>query len=175
MEATPDKIAVEIDLASLWVDHEDGMTFQAFVADMAAERLLRDRSSIEEFRRRVVSIGDEEIREALKPIVAQALDETIQQTDAFGTPRGQKQSLREIIVRKAVEELQKPRERQGGRYGQMETLIQQLIRTEVETALANDLRAEIHGAREKVLAAVAEQAGEIIAETVAKLAEGRRL
>lgn len=170
----PERVTIEIDLSRLFADGD--RTLEEYIVGEAATRLLAfDGQAIGEFRRRALSIADEEIREALKPVVAQALEAAVQRTDTFGAPRGEPKSLREVIVESAIDQLRKPQGDgfSGTRRG--ETLVQFVIRKEVEEALGKDLRSAVQAARAQVLAAVQEKASEIITETIAKVAEGRRL
>lgn len=176
MEGSPEKLVLEIDLSRLWVDGEAG-TFADYVADLAAQRLMTGedaRQATGEYRRRALTIADEEIREQLKPVIAEALDAAVQRTTGFGDPRGEPKTLREVIVEAALEQLRKP---QGDGFGgtrRGETLVQSIIRSEVQVALASELKAAVASARTEVLAAVSEKASEVIGETIMRAAEGRR-
>jgi hypothetical protein len=176
----PEKIVVEIDLASLWVGGEDGSTFAEHVAAMAARQLMERpeaREATGEYRRRALTIADEEIREHLKPVIAQALDAAVQRTSGFGDPRGEPKTLREVIVEAALEQLRRPAHGDGfgGGIRRGETLVQFVIRREVEDALGKELRGVVQAAKADVLEAVRAKAGEVVAETIEKLAEGRRI
>jgi hypothetical protein len=174
VEGSPEKIVLEFDLANFLLD-ADGGTFLDYVADLAASKLMETgdaREATGQYRRRALSIADEEIREQLKPVIADALDAAAQRTSPFGDPRGEPRTLRELIVETALDQL---RTRQGVGGARRETLVESVVRKEVQEALGSDLKAAVASARAEVLAAVTEKAAEVISETIARAAEGRRV
>lgn len=170
MEGDPQKVVVELDLAGLWVDAE-GRTFSQMVVDRASRRLLEGDGGAtrSEFVRRVQAIRDEEIREALRPVMAEALEQAVQQTDSFGTPRGEPRTLRELVVEEATKMLREKRYERGR---QKETLVEKFVRDEVERTLRAELTAAVNEAKAEVVAAVRDNAAEVIAETIDRARRG---
>jgi hypothetical protein len=165
------KVVLEIDLAGLWVGGEHGSTFAEYVADRAALALLKERDAIPELRRRVREITEDEIRAAVKPTIAAALDLAVQQTDGFGAPKGSPTTLRELVLETARKELGEPKDRGYGK--SKTTIVEQFVRDEVEKALKAEMQEAVREAKGQVMVAVREQAAAVIQETVERVAAGR--
>lgn len=174
-KVSPERLTIDVDLSGLLNGMPRETTFAEFVADVAVTRLLEASGdggeARREFRLRVEAITDEEIRKELKPLLAEGLTAAAQKTDPWGAPKGEPKTLREIIIATATAELTKGRERDYGR-GQ-ETIVQHLIRTEVERVVRADLQTAIHEAKEQVRTAVREEGARIITETIERVAAGR--
>jgi predicted RNA binding protein with dsRBD fold (UPF0201 family) len=163
-----DKINIEIDLAHLWVGGEDGKTFADYIAGLAATNLLREEpESKSAFRQRVSAITDEEIRDAIRPAIVEALTGAVQKTDAWGEPKGEPKTLREQIVEGATAALNVKREHA---YNRRETLVEYIVREEIERAIRKELSAEMDKAKKQVTDAIKEQGAEVLAEAVKRVA-----
>jgi len=111
----------------------------------------------------------ERVQEVVAPAVEAALVEGVQRTDNYGSPVGPKVSLREVIVDEATKALNKKIEVRDN-YGRSESVVQQVIRSEVQDALAKELKAEVKAEGERVKAAVRDKAAEIVTEAVRRAA-----
>lgn len=119
--------------------------------------------------RRAVEIRDEEIREAIRPAVIEAIDATMQPTDAYGNPKCEAQTLHEIIVEQAKKAITA---KDSDSYSRNKGLniVEQFIASEVRSALDKELKATMEQAKADVLAAVKEQGAKVLSETIAKMA-----
>jgi hypothetical protein len=110
-----------------------------------------------------------EVEKVIGPAVAAALEEGVQLTDTYGSPRGPRMTLREVIIAEAKKVLERKIEVRDN-YGRSETVVQQIIRDEVQRALADDLKDAVREERDRVQAAVREHAANIITESVQRAA-----
>lgn len=174
VEQEGDALVVRIDLGNTFVAHgEDAVTFGEHVAVLAARELLRgDRDLVGEFRRRAAKIADDEIREAFRPLIEEALTQAVQPTDGFGTPKGPAKTLREVLVEHATAELRQKRDR-GGIGRKQQTLVEEFVAQEVDSVLRRELQEAVKEAKAEVLVAVREQAATVISETIERVAAGR--
>lgn len=142
----------------------------------AAISLLREVSPYDPDSRHFTKLGHElraeisaairdEVQRAVAPAVKAALAEGVQRTDTYGAPTGPKVTLRQVIVDEAVKALARKVEVRDN-YGRSESVIQQVVRDEVQRAVADDLKGVIKVEREKVKAAVRGKAAEILTESV---------
>lgn len=161
----------EVDLSTVidgYYNHEDGAP--TILADRVAEQLVRQARQNDEdwktLRKRILSIRDEEIRKLVLPAITEAFEKPIQKTNTYGEPYGEPVTLREVVVEEArrilkgagsnsLSDRDKPLARQ---------LINQMVVKELRAELADAIKAE----REKVVAAVREQAAQLITEAVTK-------
>lgn len=143
------------------------------IAEVAAQKILRDESeAASTFRSRVKAITDEEIRAAIVPAIAQALEEAVQPTDSFGQPKGDKTTLREVIVQTVDAQLrQTASDARSSLYDKSPTLLQFIIGNEVAKVVGEDLREAMNEARAQVKAAVEAKGAEVLAETISRLAK----
>lgn len=143
------------------------------IAEAAARRLLDEQTdAAAEFRSRVRRISDEEIKAAIAPIIAEALEEAIQPTNAYGQPTGEKTTLREVIIRAVMADLQQAARNTSSSSGRpVPTMLQNIIGNEIAKAVQEDLREAMNEARAEVKAAVQAKGAEILTETIEKLAK----
>lgn len=171
------KVNVEVDLA------HDAEAMREHIIAAIANKVLYSTSYDEDYQPH--SIPTEvsyELRETLSkairtevqkhvgPAVEMALAEGVQRTDNYGDPRGEKVPLRTVIVEEAQKALGKKIEVRDN-YGRSESVIQQIIRDEVQRALAEDLKEIVKAEREKVVKAVRDEAAAIITESVQRAAK----
>lgn len=110
-----------------------------------------------------------EVQKIVGPAVAAALDEGVQRTDTYGSPVGPKLTLREVIVDEAQKVLAKKIEVRDN-YARSESVIEQVVRSEVQRTLVDELKAEIKAESERVKKVVREQAAAIVTESVQRAA-----
>jgi len=141
-------------------DSEDGIrpwTIADAVAYQMVERLRSDQELYPALRTRVSEIRDEEIREQIRPAIAEALTSPLTQTNMFGETTGKATTLREMILGEVQKQMKAPTERHGGK-----TVVQQIIADEVAKAFRSVVVAEVIAAR----AVVSEQIGKLVADAV---------
>jgi hypothetical protein len=100
--------------------------------------------------------------------ITAALDGEFQPTDTYGSPRGEKTTLRAEVVKTAQEWLAKPVK--NGSYNSSKTNLDQYLTETVDRAIRKELDAAVKDAKEQVLGRVKDQAAEVIAKTVTGLA-----
>ena len=146
---------------------QEPTTIEDVVIQMAARQFVEslDRDVKSEVSRRVKEIRDEVIREQVRPLVVEAIERSVQATDAYGNPKGEPKTMAEVIVQTATDSLRKTdRYTNGGR-----TLVEEFIRTEVGAAFAKELKQAADAAKAEVLAAVKERGGEVLAATISAM------
>lgn len=161
-----DQIVIEMNEAY----GEDGNA-ASLILNLAAAKLLASlqQDVRSDLRGRAKELADAELRVLLRDPIKQAIGQAFQPTDAFGEPKGEPKTLREVIVEEATKQLRKPdRDSYSNRRG--ETLVQVIVREEVQRALRAELQEAMKQARAEVMAAVREQGSEVIAETIARMA-----
>ena len=155
-------ITVQVDEATLdtIVREESEYSREVTVADLVAEKLaqrvINDQDAWRSFRDVVTEIRDDEIRAAVRPLIAEALSKPRQQTNAFGEPTGPETTLSDVIVAEARKMLTQP-----GRYEQ-QTAVQKIVADEVRTAFQKVITDEVATARDMV----SEQIGALVAQAV---------
>jgi hypothetical protein len=135
------------------------------VAEMIVGRLVQDRDHWYELSRTVTDVKREVIREAVRPMVEQAIAEPIQKTSAYGDVIGGTTTLREVIVDEARKLLNK----RADDYGSNRTVLQKVVAEEVHKAFAKEIAAEVAKAR----ASVADEIGKQLAAAVTNAMKGR--
>ena len=165
----------DISLATI-VDHayryddEDGphdRTIGHLVAEMIVDRLVQDRDRWHELRSTVTDIKREVIREAVRPMIEQAIAEPIKKTTVYGDPISGPSTLREVIVDEAMKVINSKdpndyRDDKG-------TFLVRVVREEVSNALRAEIAAEVAKAK----AAVADEIGRQVAAHVTNAMKGR--
>lgn len=143
------------------------------LADLIVREALRKLAKGDQWtglNRRVREITDEEIRNHVTGLIADALNGDLRRTNSYGEQYGEPTTLRTLIAEEAKTAL--TRTASDG-YGRGDTVIGKLVREHVTAAMKKELAEAIKEEREKVVAAVREQAGQIIAEAVTKGVTGR--
>ena len=146
-------------------DGEAGATIADLVAAQVVQRLASNNQEWYELHRTVTEIKREVIREAVLPMIEQAITEPIQKTSAYGDPIGEPTTLRSVIV----DEARKLLDKRADSYGSSQTVLQKIVAEEVKTAFA----AEIKDAVAKARASVADEIGKQVASAVAAAMKGR--
>jgi hypothetical protein len=142
-------------------------TVAHLVADMIVDRLAQDRDRWYELSRTVTEIKRDVIREAVLPMVEQAIAEPLTKTSAYGDPIGGTTTLREVIV----DEARKLLDRRANDYpsNNTQTVLQKIVAEEVQRAFA----AEIKDAVARARASVADEIGKQVAGAVAAAMKAR--
>ncbi len=136
------------------------MTLGEAVAKHVAEDAMKD-DSYRTLRHEVLQVRTEEVRRQLEPVVAEAINAPVQQTNQFGEARGDTTTLKDLIVKEARELLAKRDD-----YGRGQTLLAKTVRAEVDKALRAELAEVIKEEKAKVVAAIRASAAELIADAV---------
>ena len=142
-------------------------TVAHLVAEIIVDRLVQERDRWYELRQTVTEIKREVIREAVRPMVEQAIAEPIQKTNSFGDAVSGPTTLREVIVDEArkVISSKDPNDYRGDKG----TFLVRVVREEVAAAL----RAEIADAVKQAKASVAGEIGSQVAAAVTNAMKGR--
>lgn len=139
------------------------MTLGERIAELIMAKLTKD-ELFGKARERYLKIRDEEIRAAVKPIVAGALAGTIRLTNSYGEPTGPETTLNALVIEEAKKVIG------GGRtdYGRGDTLAQRVVKDAVGAALTKELNAVLADEKAKVVAAVRASAADLIADAIKK-------
>jgi hypothetical protein len=147
---------------------EDGDAYsdgQATVADKVAQ-LIKDAvvksPEYTGLRERVTEIRNHEIREAVKPLIREALERPIRKTNYYGEPTGQETTLSEIIMDEAKKVFSEVKDS----YRDKRPFIQAVVADEVKKAFQKDIQEQVQKARQ----AIATQLGQNVYQDVVKTA-----
>lgn len=167
-------ITVTFDLEEL--SREEGDSYQrgllGVIAPMVTTELVRKITVADEWSglaKRIRDIRDEEIREQLRPMVAETLSASIQRTNHYGEPTGDPVTLREVVAETGRKLLIEP-QRNGSGYSTNETLVRRLIREEVDAAFGRELKAALDEAKAEIRTAVQAKGAAVLAETIQRMA-----
>lgn len=145
------------------------VTIGSQVVDVLAHRL------IDEVRRDVKTAVKEalaeQIRDQVAGIVTETLTGELRTTNAWGESIGEPTTLREMIAKQATEFL--TAKATSDRYGNKVPGIAELLKTEVNDALTQELKATIVEARKQVAEAVKDRAGELLGGVINSTAPRR--
>lgn len=142
----------------------DGWTIGNAVAHQVVQRLTEDREGWDAIRSRVRRIQDEEIREAVRPLIAEALTRPIQQANRFGEPVGEQTTLSAVIVAEAQAFMAK----KTGDYRNERTMLQGMVAEAVAAAFRDEVADAVKQARIAVTGAIGAQVAEAVATAVQK-------
>jgi len=141
-----------------YVRHQP-QTVADLVAARIVERLVKD-DQYPHLRDQVIQVREELIRAALAPVIEEALTVPFRKTSTYGEPAGEPVTLRTVIAAEA----QRMLTHYESDYGQRKlTVMQALVRKEVEAALAKEIRDAVAQAREQVSGEI----GQMVASAVA--------
>ena len=178
------KIEIDLDLNAHLARHggydEDGepvsspTTIEDVVLGLAAQKIVTSILTSEAksyLHSAVQRIRDDEIREQLRPLIADALARSVQPTDHFGNPKGEPTTLAEVITKQAKAEATAPRD-QG--YGKPKrTLVQEIVAKEVDRTFRAELAKELEAGKAEVRKALREQGAAILQQAIEKAAVAR--
>jgi len=163
-----DQISLDTAVAEVVRYDEDGDEYadgHMTVADKVAELIKADvvkRPEYQALKDRVVEIRNQEIREAVKPLIREALERPIKRTNTWGEPTGKETTLSEIILDEAKKVFTEPRDS----YRSKTPWITEVIRTAVQDAFQKDIQEQVKKARE----GIAKQLGTNVYQDVVKTA-----
>jgi hypothetical protein len=131
------------------------------VAELVKEEVVR-RPEYASLRERVTEIRNHEIREAVKPIIREALERPIARTNLYGESTGAQTTLSELIMGEAKKVFTEVKDS----YRNNVPFINEVVAAEVKKAFQADIQEQVQKAR----AAVAQQLGATMTEEVMKVA-----
>lgn len=138
---------------------EDGhVTLGDKVASKIVQRLVAERDYWGSLEQRYRDIRDEEIREAVRPQIAEALSRPTRRTNSFGEEIGEATTLTDIIVAEARKMLTTKTDS----YRSTQTVMQKIVADAVHEALGKEIAEQVKAAR----AMVADQIGQQVAAAV---------
>lgn len=143
------------------------VTIASLVAAQIVDRLAQDRERWYELSRTVTDIKREVIREAVLPMVEQAIAEPLQKTSAYGDVIGGTTTLREVIVDEARKLLNKRADDYPSNSGK--TILQKIVAEQVQAAFAGEIKDAVKQAR----ASVADEIGKQVASAVTAAMKAR--
>lgn len=147
----------------------DEREFVEAVVQAAAEKMLEDKVGVDRavlarrIERKVESAVREEAQAAAPGIVQRILADRVIQTNEYGYPHGEGKPVAAVIADQVKKELAHSNGRRGP------TVLDKLIRDEVDRALAGELKDTLDQAKRIVTDAVSERA---ISELRKSLADG---
>jgi Arc/MetJ-type ribon-helix-helix transcriptional regulator len=142
---------------------KDERTIADTVAEKITAALVKD-DRWDSMRKKVLEIRSEVIREALKPVVEQALTETFQRTNNYGEPIGGVISMRQVITDELKQFMTQPADTYNRDKG---TVLQVFVRKAVAEVLTTEVQEAVRQAREQF-------AGEIGKQVTAAVQAGLR-
>lgn len=138
----------------------------ATVGDKVAAIIAKNVMAHPDYRslqERVTALRDEEIREQLRPIVAEALQKPIQKTNSYGSPVGQPTTLTELIM-ESVTKYWNPNS--TDRYGSRDQTLPGLIDATVRKELAAEIPKVVKATKDKALKVIAEHLNQPMMDAV---------
>ncbi len=150
-----------------WDDEHDAYrTKELTIGEVVAARVTAELTKDESYpglRKQFLAIRDEEIREAVKPIVEQVILAPVQRTNEYGEATGETTTLRALVVA----ETKKVLALKADSYGRgSETVLQKFVRDEISAAFKKELAEVLAEEKAKVVAAVRAKAADLIADAV---------
>lgn len=174
-------LKIELDLTAMlnaidphgsWEQDWDGDYVPAptsFRRQIIEETAILLRDAMADHVRKVVT---DSVREAIDAkvieIVSEKLEEGIQRTNDYGSPVGEPQPLRDIIIAQANAALAK----NVGGYGKSQTLVSKLVEDHVTTAFKNELHKQVKEVHALTTKAVKDAAAEVISSTIERAQRG---
>lgn len=165
-----DEVTLDTVVASIISrDEETGEGYEAgheTIGHLVAQVIVDRAMSSERWRdyaTQVISIRAELIREAVSPMIAEAIARPIKTTNNYGEATGQETTLTEVIIEQARKTLNAPAD--GSGYGSQQSFIQKTVAAEVKAALGAEIADAVKAARQQV-------AGEIGSHVAAAVQAG---
>jgi hypothetical protein len=135
------------------------------VAEMIMDRIVKD-DRYPSLVKRVTAIRNEEIREAVRPAIEEAVNGPVRQTNSYGEPTGATTTLRELIAAEASKFINSPVDAYNRDRG---THLSKLVREQVQEAFAAEVKAAVQQAR----TSVADEIGQQVANAVTNAMKAR--
>lgn len=138
---------------------EGSRTIGDEIVAQVVRKIVSDTDRYTTLTQRVADTRTEMIRELLKPVIEEALTTPFRKTSSWGEPTGDPVTLRTAVMAEA----QRMLTHYESDYGRQKlTVMQALVRKEVEAAFANEVRDAVKQAREQV----ATEIGTMVASAV---------
>lgn len=150
---------------------EDGDMIQngdKTVAHLVVEQIVAQavkRPEYTELQTRIAEVRKEQIRDALAPIVAEAIAKPVMQTNSWGERTGKETTLTALIMDEARKYLAEPADAYGSN---RQTLLQKAIREQVQAAFAQEIADAVKAAKAAVVKEIGDQYGQYITAAVSK-------
>lgn len=142
-----------------WHSDQPGQ-LEAWVAHQVAQVIASQLKN--EVGNKVLAIVSELATAQAEGLVRKVLSGPIRLTDSYGMPKGEPKTLMELVSEQAGKILSQPRDDRYN-YDRKVTLVQQLIRDEVDKAFAGELKPVIDAAKKQAKDAVKNRAAEMLA------------
>lgn len=133
------------------------------VAKIIANEVMR-RPEYASLRERVVQIRTEEIREALRPVIAETLAGPIYMTNTYGERTGKETTFKELVM----EEARKAWATSKNHHGSRQDTVPDLIAAEVRKQIGGEIAKAVKAAHDAALKAVGDVAAAPVVEAVRK-------
>jgi len=140
-----------------------GRTLGDAVAGIIAAHLLKETEYIRGIRETISAIREDEIRQAIRPRVEEALALPIPQTNTYGEPTGKSLTLLELIVKQVGAVLGEKADKYRS---ESPTVLQKTIRVEVERALKDEVTAAVTTVRAALAGQIGDQLRNFAVEAV---------
>lgn len=166
------EVTINLDEIIFPGDYEAGIRSQSLldlIISAAGDQLVKQlgREQTDRIRAALSEERQRQIVAAVGPIVNEAIAAAVQPTDAYGHPKGELTTMREVIIAEAKKYLTEAR---SERYGDpRETPVQRMIREEVGRTVKTELQKALKEAQAEVYAAVRAQGAAVIQETIARM------
>lgn len=170
IEVTVPEVTLASVVADVTSEDEDGYTHHEgveTVGDKVAKIIASNVMQSPEYtslKERVTGIRTEMIREALGPIILEALQNPIRKTNSWGEPSGGETTLRDVIM----DEAKKAWAPSRSGYNDREKSIEQVVAEQVRKHLHGDVEKAVKAAQTAALKAIGDIAGAPLVEAVSK-------
>jgi hypothetical protein len=141
-------------------DYGPGSTVADLLVQAVLQRLSAGGDVWSSIATRVALVQGEEIREHVRPLIAEALTRPLRHTNNYGEPTGPETTLRELILAEVRDMLTRPVNEHGVRTNL--TVAGQIIQQQVRDAFRKEVAAEVARAKDRVAAEI----GELVAVSV---------
>lgn len=158
-----DEITLDTIVGSVVRYDSDGDPYtdgKSTVADKVAEQIkdaVVESPEYTSLRERVTRIREEEIRAAVQPLIAEALERPIKRTNTWGEATGQETTLSEIIMEEAKKIFTASRDSYN-----KQAFVSEVVAKEVKAAFGTYIQDEVKKARQ----AIAQELGSKVSSTV---------
>lgn len=115
---------------------------------------------------------EEEARAAAPKVAEEILAEGVQQYSEYGSPRGERKPVRDIVAAQVVKQL--AMSSHGGRTGNR-TILEEMIEREVSKVVSAELQTALNEAKAKIVEAVGSEASKALTDALARAIPGLRV
>lgn len=166
----PNTITIELKLEAHTGEEEN---LGEYIARLAARQLVDSYGESERSTMRVAARAfyDERIEAALEPMIEEAVNGAIQSTNSYGEPTGEPTTLREVIVKRATDILNKQDTSYHARDTRMGVL--KIVDASVAKTMDDELKKTVAKVHAEVAKSIREHGAGILADLAAKLPKGK--